>query len=57
MLKWKDVGIKVKYCEECKKERKLQFLEDRYWMNGNLVAERAMYDGYGSAEYFWECNS
>lgn len=48
---------KAKYCDECKKERKLQFLEDRYWMQGNLVAERMMYDGYGSAEYFWECNS
>ena len=49
-----------KYCDKCKEiikqENKWQYEADRYWMTGTGAVYRAMYDGYESADDFWECN-
>lgn len=49
-----------KYCDKCKEiikqENKWRYETDKYWMTGTSAVYEAMYDGYGSADYFWECN-
>lgn len=50
-----------KYCDKCKEEMQYEskciFEANKDFMTGTGVVYRAMYDGYESAEYFWECNS
>lgn len=50
-----------KYCDECKeeiaKENFENFQTEIYWMRGSGMCFSAMYDGYESAEDFWESNN
>lgn len=49
-----------KYCDNCKeeiaKENKANFEAEMYWMRDSDKCLRAMYDGYESADDFWESN-
>ena len=48
-----------KYCDECRNEIKKENLEAYRLCFGSSgrKEEAMMYDPYGSAAYFWECNS
>lgn len=49
-----------KYCDNCKEEinsgRFNSYKSERYWLEGSSYVEEIMYEPYGSADYFWECN-
>ena len=48
-----------KYCDECRNEIKKENLEAYRFCFGSSgrKEETMMYSPYGSAAYFWECNS